>query len=399
MQMSAQVASESGVMAGMSPSPAKSPAAGNALRGVDNKPLESSLAELSQTASDLQKDRMIVYTGSISLSVANREAAHAQVEEMIQKSGGYIVHATLEEITFRIKPELFKSTLNDLSALGKVLDRTISTDDVTDQYTDVKLRLEVAENSRKRLMDLLAGAKETKTVLEIERDIRRLTEEIERMKGQMRLLENQVALATITVRLSETVPPPRHATPRPPSSEFGWLNAVGVEHTLERFSEDAPLKGGSLRAWLKWKIFGPPCQLATQNGDLLPSRFVPLQFTNDELAGATATGHRLRVLRIKLRQRSDLRFWAEALEQELIKSRGYVGGPVAPVQFKDASLTGARLRTETNWEGNPLAYDVWLIADSISPKTIFLIDYAREPKTSAEEMAQVEQAVLGAKIR
>jgi hypothetical protein len=348
----------------------------------------------TQSESAALQGRMVVYTGTMRLLVPSRETAREQIEALVQQAGGYIVRASLDEIVLRVKPEQFKPTLGNLTALGNVLERNITSDDVTDEYTDTKIRQEVAEGSRKRLMELLAKAQATKDLLEIERDIRRLTEEIETMKGRLRLLESQVEMATITVRLTENAPAPKATPPRPPSSQFAWLNRVGTKQALADVAQDAPLQGGGFANYLRWKMAGGAFRLKTEKGRLLPEQFVPLSYTVDELVGSTADGHRLRVLSLTVRQAGDVGFWTRALEEEL-KARGYLLQPRETPKMSSGDLQATRLRSETEWAGSPMRYDVWLVQDPDEPQRLLMVDYTRAKNTPEAELKSVEAAVEG----
>jgi len=91
-----------------------------------------------------------------------------------------------------------------LRKVGRLISENSSSEDVTARYVDLTARLENAEASRTRYLEIL-GTKSASVedILQVEREIERVTENIERLKGEIRLLETQVGLSTITVTLEE----------------------------------------------------------------------------------------------------------------------------------------------------------------------------------------------------
>jgi len=68
-------------------------------------------------------------------------------------------------------------------------------------------------------------------ILQIEKEVRRLTEEIELMRAQMRSFEDRVAFFTITVQFKSNAPEVFPAARRH-RSPFEWINQVGAEHVV-----------------------------------------------------------------------------------------------------------------------------------------------------------------------
>ncbi|MFN6194336.1 MAG: DUF4349 domain-containing protein, partial [Planctomycetota bacterium] len=96
-------------------------------------------------------------------------------------------------------------------------------------------RLDTARKARDRLLEVLQKAEKVEDILKVEAELRRLTEEIERMEGRRKFLSDQVALATLTATfqaIAQAPPPP----PRPKQrSRFPWVNRVGAESMMGGF--------------------------------------------------------------------------------------------------------------------------------------------------------------------
>lgn len=339
--------------------------------------------------------RKVIYTGTLTLQVANKTTGREDVDKIVKKYDGIILTATLDEVTFKVAPEKFEAAMNDLAQLGEVSAREIKSEDVTAQFYDLNLRIDVAEASRKRLMELLGKSGAVKDVLEVERDLRRLTEEIEQLKGVLRQMQDRIDLATITVRLQEKrmiEQPRRHSI----SSNFAWLNGIGLDRVLTQIPTDASLHG----EWSLRRVFqGPPFRLATGSEALLPAGFLPVFYDDTQLLGATPQDNRLSVQYFKLRQKGDLGFWADALAEECKSFRGYIVLGREEVKLRDGGLKGVRLRCETAIGTETWAYDVWLIQRASRPNYLYVVEYARVKKQAAEHLTAIETAVQGIGIR
>jgi hypothetical protein len=114
-----------------------------------------------------------------------------------------------------------------------VVHRNIEAQDVTDEFLDTEVRLKNARAMRDRLQQLLEKAA-VKDALEIEKELGRVTQEIERMEGRLKVLRDKIAYSTITVSFE-----PRSAAlhTMPLRLPFGWLNELGLPHLL-RLSEN-----------------------------------------------------------------------------------------------------------------------------------------------------------------
>jgi hypothetical protein len=178
--------------------------------------------------------RLLIYSGSLSVVVPVVEDEVKKLVAMVEGMGGYLQNQNDGVVTLRIPATVFFAVIDSIKKNGKVTSENLSTNDVTAQVFDIELRLQTAEESRKRLLELLRNAQKTEDLLNIEREVRRLTEEIESMKGQLRVLRDQVSFSTLTVQFFANAAPP---TPYPQQkpSRFPWVNAVGIEQVLYGF--------------------------------------------------------------------------------------------------------------------------------------------------------------------
>lgn len=158
----------------------------------------------------------LIRTGQVSLEVKSAAEAAQAVERLAAELGGYVAETRVvrqngdrqaSSLTLRVPAERFAAAVAALKSLGKVLNESTSTQDVTKAYTDLETRLRVKREAAARVQEILkTRTARLSDVLEAERELARLTEEIEQMEGERRFYDQQIALSTITVAVQEPAP-------------------------------------------------------------------------------------------------------------------------------------------------------------------------------------------------
>jgi len=110
-------------------------------------------------------------------------------------------------ITARVPSQYFESFINDISKGVAYFDvKDISAQDVTEEYIDVDARIKAKKILEARYFELLKKATKMSDMLEIEKKISEIREEIEAQEGRLRYMKNQVALSTVTITFYKNVP-------------------------------------------------------------------------------------------------------------------------------------------------------------------------------------------------
>lgn len=108
------------------------------------------------------------------------------------------------QITLRIPSDRFDGAVSALKKLGRVKSEAMQTQDVTRAYADLETRLKVKRETATRLREILTRQTgKVAEVLEVEREIARVVEEIEQAEGERRYFDNLISLSTITLTLYE----------------------------------------------------------------------------------------------------------------------------------------------------------------------------------------------------
>jgi len=161
------------------------------------------------------RERMVIYNAYLSLETREIQSILDKVRSLAERYGGYVAGSSrstygmqaIADITIRIPKDKFHAAVQEIETYGKVLDESTTSEDVIEQYIDLKARLENLERQEKRLHDILEMARTVEEVLNVERELERVRGEIESLQGQVNYLERSVAMSAITVHLVEPPPP------------------------------------------------------------------------------------------------------------------------------------------------------------------------------------------------
>jgi hypothetical protein len=216
---------DEGKVAQGGPPRASAPKAEEAVRDAPAPAPTPGIPPGADSASVPGREPLLIYTATMTLAVYGARDAIGAVEELARKSGGYLVSRGDETVTIRVPTKAFLGALSGVSKLGDELHREVNVRDVTEQFADLEIRLKNAEAVRQRLEALLAKAAKIEDALAVERELERVTQTIEQMKGRLRLLSELIAFSTITVNFRAR---PHDQVGSEVHLPFGWLGELGL---------------------------------------------------------------------------------------------------------------------------------------------------------------------------
>jgi len=177
---------------------------------------------------------MIVRTAELALIAADFDQARKNLEDTLKRHHGYFGNLTTGgsadagrslDAVLRVPADQLDSSLTELKKLGRVESESQKGDEVTQQYVDLQARLTNARNTEQRLTDLLRQRTgRLSDVLEVEEQIDAVRERIEQMDAEKKNLANQVAFATLSLKLREDYK--AHVQMVPPSTSSRIRNAA-----------------------------------------------------------------------------------------------------------------------------------------------------------------------------
>ena len=148
-------------------------------------------------------ERKLIRTGNVSIEVQSVSDAEEKIAQWAKSLGGYVTNANTWEMgagfTVRIPSERFDEAMADAGNFGRITNRSVNSQDVSDNYYDIKSRLETKYILRDKLTNYLSQAKDIKDLLEIERQLNSVIEDIESTESRFKRLSNQIDYSTIYI--------------------------------------------------------------------------------------------------------------------------------------------------------------------------------------------------------
>jgi hypothetical protein len=162
---------------------------------------------------DTTSGPMIIRSAHLMIITKEFESSRARIESIVQQSQGYLDQLTVRgeagsgralSASLRLPSNRIDSGLVELRKLGRVREESQNSSDVTSQIVDLRARLANARNTEQRLLALQRERTDKlPDVVNVEREISRVREEIERMEAQQKDMTNKVQFATIQLEMSE----------------------------------------------------------------------------------------------------------------------------------------------------------------------------------------------------
>ncbi|MEP3901539.1 DUF4349 domain-containing protein [Rhodopirellula bahusiensis] len=182
----------------------------------------------------------------------------SELPDLVDQHGGFISNSETNRRynnrqsglwVARIPVANYVDFLQGVTGLGFAESRNEDAQDVTAEFVDVEARIRNNKKLEERIITMLEERTgKLSDVLEIERELSRVREEIERMEGRLRVLADRSSLATITIKCREEkeyVPP---ASPTFSSRiQMSWSESINA---MKQTGENIAIAAIALLPWL-----------------------------------------------------------------------------------------------------------------------------------------------------
>jgi Domain of unknown function (DUF4349)/Putative zinc-finger len=167
----------------------------------------------SESPAPALANRKLIRNATVELEIVSFDNAVQKITAFANEEHGYVATTDSEkqangklrgQVVVKLLPENLDRFLQKIRSLGELKNQTLGTEDVTKAYSDTDARLKNAHVMEQRLIDML----KTKTgkvsdLLQVEKELGRVREEIEKMQGELKYWDSQVQFATVAISLAE----------------------------------------------------------------------------------------------------------------------------------------------------------------------------------------------------
>ncbi len=168
------------------------------------------------STSELPQGRKWIITVDMQAETEDLDTLIAQITRHIAELGGYIEGSNVyngstysdrryrhASLTIRIPADQADLFTAQIGTMANVVSNNKSLDDVTLQYVDTESRMKALQIEEARLLELMEQAETMADLLEIEARLTDVRYELERVASQLRVYDNLVDFATISLRIDE----------------------------------------------------------------------------------------------------------------------------------------------------------------------------------------------------
>lgn len=156
-------------------------------------------------------DRKVVVNSNFSLLVKDVTDTVSKIKGKTAEMAGYIVNTNIQRAEYsesavleiRIPSDKVEQMTEYLRILSvKVVSENVSGRDITDKYVDVERRISDLERQKTRMQEIMDQAVNVSQMLEIQRALDTIQNQIDNYKGQLIYMEGTTTTSKLTIHLS-----------------------------------------------------------------------------------------------------------------------------------------------------------------------------------------------------
>ena len=159
--------------------------------------------------------RAIILTANISIKAGDPWATADKAQSVATDLGGDVIGLNetgttkddrVASLTLRVPSLQFTEALRRLKAIdADVVSSTVSGQDVSDQFVDLKARLSAKQAEEQRYNALLTKASTIDEILKVDAALSNVRTQIEQLQGQVNSMDKRTQFSTITVSITPAI--------------------------------------------------------------------------------------------------------------------------------------------------------------------------------------------------
>src|ERR1044071_3114257 len=153
--------------------------------------------------------RKLIRNANVELEIISFDEAVQKITAFAKEERGYLATSNSEkqangklrgEVVVKVLPDNLDRFLQKIRGLGELKNQNLGTEDITKAYFDTDARLKNARVMEQRLIDMLKKKSEDiNDLLQVEKELARVREQIEQMQGELKFWDWQVQFGTGTI--------------------------------------------------------------------------------------------------------------------------------------------------------------------------------------------------------
>ena len=159
-------------------------------------------------------DRKIVKTADLTIEVKNFQRYSRQLHGAVRQSGGYVAQEQQTQssgeientVSIKVPVDRFQDLLEELPGdSDRLVEKKVSSEDVTMELVDTKSRLETKKEVRERYLELLRQAHSMKDIIAVQNEINDIQFQMDQASGRIAWLGHSAAYSTINLKFYQVL--------------------------------------------------------------------------------------------------------------------------------------------------------------------------------------------------
>ena len=157
-------------------------------------------------------DRKLIRKVTIRAETADQDALLAELEVKLADLGGYVQNKTVNNnqssnrnasLVLRIPANQLDAFVDHVEGETNILSINENAEDITLNYVAIQSRITALETEEARLLELVEKAESLSALLQLESKLTEVRSELENYKSQLKVYDNLVDYATLTLNITE----------------------------------------------------------------------------------------------------------------------------------------------------------------------------------------------------
>jgi hypothetical protein len=165
------------------------------------------MPDASPPEGDGPPERELSRTARAELQRDDPEAGPPAAAALAKRHGGWVASMAARSVTVEVPGDRLEALLVELPSLGKVTERHFAARDVTAAHRDLRVRIDNLKRERDRYLALLERAESISDATAVEREIERLTGQLELLEARLQAMGERVQDAAVQLDFSRELRP------------------------------------------------------------------------------------------------------------------------------------------------------------------------------------------------